>query len=288
MGFFTPDKIFPKKRGRLLVLFAVLVAVFIGAEWYRWWRPTSEITTAHYVIRSSASAEQTQKIGEEVEILYNAYVNVFTNFPTLADHKMQLRLFKDRDEFKRINRGSGWAEAFYQEPYCNAYYSADEPNPYHWMLHEATHQLNKELEHFNMPKWENEGVATYFSTSLIRHGKLTPGDIDVRTYPVWWTSDMELTGDIQKDIASNQIIPLRAIVSGQGGPPLDANFNLYYIHWWSLSHFLFHYDNGKYRAGYFKVIREGGTLESFEKSIGPIETIQGEWYGHLRKLTKVY
>ena len=223
-----------------------------------------------------------------VEILYTAYVRVFTNVAPQPDHKMELRLFKDRKEFKRVNRGTGWAEAFYREPYCNAYYSVGEPNPYHWMLHEATHQLNNELAHFKMPRWENEGVATYFSSSLVRHGVLTPGDIDVRTYPVWWTSEMKLTGDLQKDIAAKQIIPLLAIVTERGGPSMNDNFNLYYIHWWSLSHFLFEYGGDKYRAGYFKVIREGGTLESFEKNIGPIEKVQGEWYGHLRKLAKAY
>lgn len=288
MGFLESYKIVPKKPGRLLILLAVLLAVFIGDRLYRRWRPKVEITTAHYSILSSASPEQTRQVGEMVEILYSAYTRVFTNLPEERHTKMQLKLFKNQTEFKRANRGIGWAEAFYREPYCNAYFSSEEANPCHWMLHEAVHQLNNEVAHFSMPKWANEGTATYFSTSMIRNGSLAAGQIDPHTYPVWWVGSMALTGDIQKDIASNQIIPLRAIVTGKGGPGMGENFNLYYLHWWSLSHFLFHYQGGKYREAYIQVIRDGGGVEAFEKRVGPIERVQGEWYGYLTMLAKHY
>ena len=65
-----------------------------------------------------------------------------------ADHpKLQIKLYKDREEMRRINPGLVWAEAFYREPYCRAYFAADEINPYHWMLHESVHQLNHEVAH---------------------------------------------------------------------------------------------------------------------------------------------
>ncbi len=56
-----------------------------------------------------------------------------------------------------------------------------------------------------------------------------------------------------------------------------------YIHWWSLSHFLFKYEDGKYREGYLEVIRQGGGLEDFEEHIGVIDKIEKQWYQHLRK-----
>ncbi len=64
---------------------------------------------------------------------------------TIRPHpKLKMKLFKDREEFRRCNRSCGWAEAFYRTPYCYQYYGADEAHPYHWMMHEATHQLNAE------------------------------------------------------------------------------------------------------------------------------------------------
>jgi hypothetical protein len=52
-----------------------------------------------------------------------------------------------------------------------------------------------------------------------------------------------------------------------------------YLHGWSLSHFLFQFDGARYRQGYLRVIRDGGSVGSFEKNIGPLERIPTEWYG---------
>ena len=47
-------------------------------------------------------------------------------------------------EFKAHNRSQPWAEAYYAERVCHAYLDPTKPNPYHWLLHEAVHQLNRE------------------------------------------------------------------------------------------------------------------------------------------------
>ena len=284
------DWIIPRKPGRLLLLLAVAVGIFGADCLYRRWGPDMEITTEHYVIYSSAAPEQTHKIGEVVEALYAAYRDTFSGPVDFGrEHaRLKLKLFKDRAQFRRSNRGVGWAEAFYRYPHCYAYYPADETSPYHWMVHEAVHQLNHEVAKFDLAKWADEGIAEYFSTSEIDNAGLHTGKIDRHTYPIWWLGDMELSGDIKKDIERVEIIPLAAIVSGSGGPDIDEYFNLYYIHWWSLSHFLFHYENGAYRQGYMEVIRAGGTVGAFEKHIGPLERIQQQWYEYLCELLKGY
>jgi hypothetical protein len=274
----------PEKPRRLLILLAVLIMVVAGDWWYRRWHPTHTLATEHYLIVSSATAAQTKEIGEVVEALYAAYGKVLAEFPGMGQQhpRLQLKLYKNRAEFRRCNRRVGWAEAFYRKPCCHAYYSSEEINPYHWMLHEAIHQLNDEVTQLRAPQWLDEGLGDYFGCSLLRNGTLQPGQIDRNTYPIWWLEDMALSGDIARDIANSQIIPLRAILSGQGGPSLNRHFNLYYIHWWSLTHFLFEHAGGKYRTAFFRVIREKGTLESFEKNIGPIERVQAEWYQYLQ------
>jgi len=67
---------------------------------------------------------------------------------------------------------------------------------------------------------------------------------------------------------------------------MNRHFNLYYLHWWSLPHFLMHYENGQYQAGLGRLIADGGGLPVFEKHIGPIESIESQWYGHLAELQK--
>jgi hypothetical protein len=155
------------------------------------------------------------------------------------------------------------------------------------VLHEAVHQLNHEVARLGAPKWMDEGLGEYFGASVIEDGVLKPGQVDRHTYPIWWVGDMELSGELEKDLAQGEILPLRVLVSGQGGPDLDEHFNLYYIHWWSLTHFLFEGEGGKFRKPYFQVLREGGTVASFEENFGPLERVQSEWYRHLLEQWKV-
>ena len=48
-------------------------------------------------------------------------------------------------------------------------------NPYHWMLHESVHRLNREVAHLQLGKWLGEGLAEYFSTSRLgAHASRSP------------------------------------------------------------------------------------------------------------------
>jgi len=283
----APAWLLPPKPARLLVLCGILLAILLGEKIYSYWSPTHTQATAHYVIQSSALPPQTTETGDKVEALYTAYPETFKTWPELQQphEKLKLNLFKDRAEFRRCNRRiPGWAEAYYRTPYCNAYYSANELNPHHWMLHEAVHQLNHEVAHLDLAKWADEGLSEYFSTSFLRNGRLEVGNVDRNTYPVWWLDELNLSGNLEKDLGNKTVIPLRAILNGYGGPSLDQNFNLYYLHWWSLTHLLFEGQNGKYRNQVASLLREGASLESFEKHIGPVDQLQAEWYQHLQDL----
>jgi hypothetical protein len=241
--------------------------------------------TVHYLISSTATPEQTTLVSNAVESLYKTYGEFFKDFipKNSATKKLNLMLYRNRQEFSANNKSSSWAEAYYREPVCYAYYSDDQPNPHHWMIHEATHQLNSELAHFKLQKWINEGLATYFGTSKIESDKLLPGNIDKNTYPIWWLASLDLSGSLQTDIGKGKIIPLRAIITGKGGPDINRQVNLYYIEYWSFTHFLFHYKEGAYAESYKELIVQGGSLEDFERTIGPINQVEGEWYKYLQQ-----
>ncbi len=223
-------KIIPKKPLRLLALFAVLSVIYGWDCWHRRWSPSITQETEHYIVYSTASPEQTQKIGDVVETLYGAYHDFFGDAfgANVGDAKLKLKLFGDRDKFRRCNRVRGWAEALYRKPYCYAYYSATELNPYHWMLHESVHQLNREISQLKPPKWIDEGIAEFFGTSGIVGNLMRPGIIDRHTYPIWHLDSMSLSGDLAQDKSAGQIIPLKVILTGKGGPKMKEYFNLYY------------------------------------------------------------
>ncbi len=270
------------RRVRWVLYFIILSGAVLWRYAPRPWKPTLTIETPHYVIASTASRAQTGQVGRVVELLYSAYSNRFSTLPTFRhDHpKLKLLLYKNRHEMRWVNPGMGWAEAFYEKPYCYAYYSAGEVNPYHWMLHEATHQLNGEVAQLHLAQWLEEGLAEYFSTSRIQDGQLRLGHIDRNTYPVWWMDEIATGTNLEASLANGSFIPLRVIITGHGGPGMNREFNLYYLHWWTLTHFLF--ESPKYRDRAALLAQRGGGLEAFEQTIGPVDAIQPEWYRHIQ------
>lgn len=264
----------------LLILGAVAAWKFIPRPWH----PSTTLETGHYLIYSTATRQQTEETARTLELLYQTYSNRLSILETFqsAHPKLRVKLFKDRAEFRRINPNLGWAEAFYREPYCRAYFSAAEINPYHWMLHESVHQLNREVAHLKMEKWLEEGLAEYFSASRVTSNALMLSVIDPNTYPVWWIDELATAPDLQENIRNGSVIPLRSIITNRGGPSLNSQFNLYYLHWWTLTHFLFESPRGRDHA--LELVRQGGGLEAFEKALGPVDKVQVEWHLYVRHL----
>lgn len=264
------------------------------AEWARRWAQPEPplagartLATAHYRIASTVDDMQTRQVADAVEALHAAYMGFFrdaTPRRAFADGgPLQLTLYANRAQFRSYNRSFWWAEAYYRRPTCYAYFPAGEPNPYHWMLHEATHQLNTEVAGLTLPKWANEGLAAYFGTSRLHDGVLHPGRIDPDTYPVWTLGGLDLSGSLDRDVRRGRIIPLRALVTGVDAPPFERNLNLYYVEYWRLVHFLLHGDGGRHAAAFKRMLMEGGTPEAFERAFGPPERIELAWYADLRE-----
>ena len=168
------------REKRLLVLFSILLAILAYDCWHRRWFPTITLESDHYVIYSTAGESQTRLALNKMEVLCDRYNTFMAPLLTTMENsqKLKLKLFKNRDEFRRCNRVVGWAEARYRKPYCYQYINENEPSPFHWMIHEATHQLNEEIAQLKLKKWLNEGLATYFGTSLLDENKIQLGKVD--------------------------------------------------------------------------------------------------------------
>ena len=109
-----------------------------------------------------------------------------------------------------------------------------------------------------------------------------PGWIDPNTYPVWWLDLIATAPGLQASLTNGSVIPLRAIITDHGGPGLNREFNLYYLHWWTLTHFIF--ENPKYREAAMGLMQRGGSLEAFEQTIGPVDAVEADWYRHVRRI----
>lgn len=279
-------KVNPRQK-RMYLYLAILLGILGWKTIPRPWNPTSTLEGPHHVVYSTATREQTEDMAKKMELLYQAYSNVFGKLPSFQPNhpRLKVKLFRDRKEFRWVNPGLGWAEAYYQYPFCRAYYSSSEVNPYHWMTHEGAHQLNQEVAHLDLEKWLEEGIADYFGVSRLASTNLVLGRVDQNTYPVWWLEELAKSPDLAENIRNGSVIPLRAIITNRGGPSMRKHFNLYYLHWWTLTHFVF--ESPKYRKQALKLAERGGKLAAFEELIGPVESVEKEWHGFVRELKKV-
>ncbi len=274
-----------KPREARLVIYLVLLLAVAGWKFLpRPWHPAMVIEGTHHRIYSSATRQQTEETAHALGLLYNAYSNRMGGLPGFrrAHAKLKVRLFRDRGEFREINPSLGWAEAFYREPYCQAYFAAGEVNPYHWMLHESVHQLNREVARLRLEKWLEEGLATYFSTCRLGSNAVALGRIDRNTYPVWWIDDLATSTNLSENIRNGSVIPLRSIITNRGGPRMSSHFNLYYLHWWALTYFIF--ESPRYRERALELAESGGGVDAFERIIGPVDQVQAEWHAFVRRL----
>jgi hypothetical protein len=63
---------------------------------------------------------------------------------------------------------------------------------------------------------------------------------------------------------------------------MRSHFNLYYLHWWTLTHFIF--ESPQHRTQALQLVQLGGGLSAFEQCLGPIERVQADWHAYVRKL----
>lgn len=244
--------------------------------------PATTVQTNHYLIHSSATEVETTSVSDAVESLYRAYADLLPSRAPATG--LKLVLYKNRAEFKQNNRSSPWAEAYYKRPYSYAYPGAGE-NPYHWMLHEATHQLLAEVGGYKPQRWLNEGLASYFGASRLRNGALQLGQADPAAYPVWWLKDVHIAADAPPTLQGTPFPSLAQLVEDTG-PPIGENVNHYYVAYWSLVHYLLHGDNGAHRNAMPALLEQHGSAQAFKQLIGAYDVIEPRWHAHLAKLAR--
>ena len=99
---------------------------------------------------------------------------------------------------------------------------------------------------------------------------------------MWWIEELATSPDLAENIKNGSVIPLHSIITNRGGPSMSSHFNLYYLHWWTLTHFIF--ESPQYRDHALALVQRGGGLDAFEQIIGRVDKVQGEWHAYIRLL----
>lgn len=241
--------------------------------------PAHAVATAHYRIHSSATSMQTDTVAVAMEQLHDAYAQVF---PTRdVTDPFEMVLYRDQDEFKRNNRSAPWAEAYYRRPMAFAY-PGKGANPYHWALHEATHQLLAEASGYTLQRWLSEGLASCFGAATLDAAGLHTDRPDPNAYPVWWLRSIRTTA-AGPSFGGEPLLRLQDVVEGTG-PPVGEHVNHYYVAWWSLALYLLNGDDGTHRQALLQLVREGGDAAAFRRLIGDYAQVEPRWHAYLLQI----
>lgn len=248
-------------------------AVGINKSW--------ELLTEHYLIRTDHSLEAGVQSAAPLERLYRVWQQVFVTFAAsevqmnrwfagkrpletpLIRH--QVSVFRNRDEYNRNLK-----------PFQNriemttGYYSADARQAYFFigpeqdgstLNHEATHQLFDELRgrrrNFGISAnfWISEGIACYMESLVEREGFYELGGVPVRL------------ADARHRLVNDAFyVPLAELVSLDSRElQTDNRIAKLYSQSAGLTHFLMHYQNGRYRGAlvdYLAAVYSGRDRES--------------------------
>jgi tetratricopeptide (TPR) repeat protein len=236
--------------------------------------------TEHYRITSDISAEASKRYGENLEAAYRHYASSFHASPAAAARgKPRVTIFQTAENYYTYyellseERGENTLGVF--RPNLNElvlFESTDIAETNHVLYHEAVHHFMTLLTNRTPPFWYNEGIAEYLGSIEIDKGRLTGKALPLR---------MRLPY-VQQAIDVGADFPFEKIMNESPREFYSGNSPLKYAQAWSMIHFFYEYDKGRYRPlieKYFDQLRSGRTpRESFDAVFREKEeTLRKEW-----------
>jgi len=210
--------------------------------------------TRHFKIKTNTSPELLEYYANLLEAYYKLQNKVIGIKPkgALKKLKMQVNIFKSRDEFHELNEAGlkgGVAGYFsgYAEKALNFYHDYEDPT---WSdtvsLHECTHLLTFLVDPEFQPQiWINEGVADYYGSSKITFDK--KGKVQIEPGNLL----MERIFTVQEAMKDGSYIPLATLFR----TPKAQYQAFQYAHSWAFVYFL--NNNGKqFKKGFQKFFKD--------------------------------
>lgn len=223
-----------------------------------------EIITEHYSVRTTHSLEEGVRLASRLERLYRVWQQLFPRYhsseaqltqlfqgkrPMLSPRKHAVDYFRNKEEYqrelKKLQPGVEISSGLYLGRLRKAYFYAGEEQDDTNLYHEATHQLFSETRE-RVPKdlgsdanvWIIEGIACYLESLQEVDGFCTVGGVNAQ----------RLTDARFRLLADNFYLSLAEFVTfGLKQLQADPRIPQLYTQASGLTHFLMHYDQGRYR-----------------------------------------
>lgn len=248
-----------------------------------------EAESEHYRVVTDISQEKAQEYADRLETAFGHYSDVFGKWISPRKRsKSRVAVFNTREAYYTYNE---LVDAEREESTLGLYRdyfnelllfeSPDLEESYHTLYHEAFHQFQfvmLDVQKQFAYHWYTEAMAEFMSAITIENKKL------VRTEEIL----PKRLEEIQRILRGEFLIPavsfeemLRSFSSGY----------LAYNQGWSMLHFLYTYEKGKYRPlaeGFFEALKSGKNAAQATDEIfkGKTATLEREWRDYVLKLKK--
>ncbi|MDA1143008.1 MAG: hypothetical protein O3B01_30990 [Planctomycetota bacterium] len=253
--------------------------------------PSSIQQTRHYVIEYNCTKEEAIALGVRLDAFYVSLSTMFSKSDRMRDKleaddkkKLTVRYLKNRDAF--VEYGKEHCKAF-SEGWAAYYWSTDGTaeivlyptgSNFGSAYHEAFHQfMDRTIPNVGpMPRWFDEGLATYYGTSNFNQGKFSvPEKLDVN-----WAALA------QKAIKDGSFISLESFLRITLADWNGENQELHYGEGYTLVHFFLNYPDKRVAKVFRVFIEELAESGKYEESIetaftelnrGTLEMLWKDW-----------
>ena len=227
-----------QQRSKVKELETSLADLDAHAAWSQAWVHE----TRHYAIRTNGDLEDAKQLGTIMEMFFSRFQELFPFAENRLGGKEKFKIFiyDGRQEYLDAEAAvfPGAANAF-------AFYNPNERRLCGWrfpydsflrstFVHEGTHQINhiSMLDQGNQfPQWFEEGLASYYETSIVKDDKLVLGELNMLRLPA--------IQQMAKPGASPAWISLAQVFGPQHSPAFG---HVHYGESWAFLHYMLHKD----------------------------------------------
>ena len=224
-----------------------------------------DLETEHYTVRTNLGIEAGVELGRQLERLYRVWKQLFIGYYASEEQvaalfagsarRPQIQLprhavvyFRDRDDYNRSLKPAfpniEISIGVYADGTRRAYFFAGEGYQQRTLYHEATHQLFHESRRVapdvgkSRNFWIIEGIALYMESLREEDGYYVLGGFD----------DDRVQAARERLLVDDFYVPLAELTSyGMLQMQSDERIRALYSQMAGLTHFLIHYDGGRYR-----------------------------------------
>jgi uncharacterized protein DUF1570 len=231
--------------------------------------------TRYYLIHSDLAPVDVHEAGVRLTVMAELYHRRTRNFAGVVRQRLPVYLYRERSRYYAAGGVPGSAGVYTGDRLMAHAAVKDRRSLWHALQHEGFHQFAHQVIQGPLPIWVNEGLAEYFGDAI-------------------WTGDGMVTGIIPSSrlrrvkemIRANYVLPFLEMLRMEHETWNQQLASRNYDQAWSMTHFLVHADDGKYRKAFEQFISDVASgrpwemafVNRFGRDIRAFERRYAQWW----------